>query len=63
VGLVQDQQRLDEIRRRIDKLRLVNVDNFNLPARYDALVKLEAILVARTAQTDSETSSASATHS
>ena len=40
----RDEQRLVEVGEKIDALHVGSTDNFNLPARYRALVKLEAIL-------------------
>ncbi|MEY2451507.1 MAG: hypothetical protein QOD92_1081 [Acidimicrobiaceae bacterium] len=42
-----DELRLVEVREKIDQLSVVSSDDFNLPARYRALVALEAILVQR----------------
>ncbi|MDQ1402530.1 MAG: hypothetical protein QOG03_846 [Actinomycetota bacterium] len=45
----RDAKRLVQIRDRIEALSVVDNDNFNLPARYRALVKLETILSQRVA--------------
>jgi hypothetical protein len=42
-----DELRLVEVREKIDQLSVVSRDEFNLPARYRALVALEAILLQR----------------
>jgi hypothetical protein len=44
-----DELRLVEVREKIDQLSVVSSDDFNLPARYRALVALEAILLERVA--------------
>lgn len=43
----RDKARLVEVRGKIRQLSVVSRDDFNLPARYTALVALEAILLER----------------
>jgi hypothetical protein len=43
----RDEQRLTAVRDKIEALHVATTDNFNLPARYRALVKLESILQER----------------
>lgn len=43
----RDEERLFAIRLQIDALSVVSRDDFNIPARYSSLVKLEAILAQR----------------
>jgi hypothetical protein len=43
----RDQARLVEVQGKIRQLSVVSRDDFNLPARYTALVALEAILFER----------------
>jgi hypothetical protein len=44
VDQTRDELRLLEVRGKLDALRLVSRDDFNLPARYRSLVALEEIL-------------------
>lgn len=44
VAPTRDERRLLAVRDKIEAIHLVSTDNFNLPARYRALVKLESIL-------------------
>jgi hypothetical protein len=50
VDLTREERRLFEIRDKIESLHLRCTDDFNLRERYDALVKLEAILASRLEQ-------------
>jgi hypothetical protein len=43
----RDERRLGEVRSKIDVLHVRSTDEFNLPARYRALVTLETILAER----------------
>jgi hypothetical protein len=45
----REELRVVEVGKKIDALHVGSTDNFNLPARYHALVKLEAILLERIA--------------
>ena len=46
----REESRLHEVQDKIEALYLDRGDNFNLPARYQSLVKLEAILLQRVNQ-------------
>jgi len=46
----RDEQRLAEVREKLHVLRITSRDDFNLPARYSALVKLETIIRGRIKQ-------------
>jgi hypothetical protein len=50
VELTRDERRLVEVREKLHVLRVVSKDDFNLAARYRALVKLEAIMRGRVEQ-------------
>ena len=46
----RDEQRLAEVSGKLEALRVVSRDDFNLPARYRSLVTLEKILRQRVKQ-------------
>jgi hypothetical protein len=46
----RDERRLIEVREKLHVLRVTSRDDFNLPARYRALVKLETIIRGRVQQ-------------
>jgi hypothetical protein len=46
----RDERRLAEVREKLHTLRVTSRDDFNLPARYRALVKLETIIRGRVKQ-------------
>jgi hypothetical protein len=46
----RDERRLTEVREKLHVLRVTSRDDFNLPARYRALVKLETIIRSRVRQ-------------
>jgi hypothetical protein len=46
----RDERRLVEVREKLQVLRISSRDDFNLPARYSALVKLETIIQGRVTQ-------------
>ena len=41
----REQRRLQEVQHKIERLQIVSRDNFNISARYHALIQLEAILL------------------
>ena len=41
----REQRRLEEVQHKIETLQIVSGDNFNISARYHALIQLEAILL------------------
>ena len=46
----RDERRLTEVREKLHVLRVTSRDDFNLPERYRALVKLETIIRSRVRQ-------------
>jgi hypothetical protein len=50
VELTRDERRLFDLRCQIEALHVSTRDDFNLAARYNALVKLETILLERMKQ-------------
>jgi hypothetical protein len=46
----RDERRLADVRHKLHALRVTSRDDFNLPARYRALVKLETIIRGRVRQ-------------